>query len=169
MKISRLLIIGFLCTGVVTSTAISAAPSDKRVELERGRYLVKIGGCNDCHTPGYPQLNGQMPESEWLTGSTVAFQGPWGASYPANLRLTIQSMTEKKWLTHARAKRLPPMPWFNLAAMPDKDLQAIYRFIHSLGAKGQPVPDHVPPGQVVNTPYIEFFPKNMPLMVDAAK
>jgi hypothetical protein len=21
--------------------------------IERGRYLAKIAGCNDCHTPGY--------------------------------------------------------------------------------------------------------------------
>jgi hypothetical protein len=61
------------------------------------------------------------------------------------------------------------MPWFNLAAMSDKDLKAIYQYIHSLGAKGQPAPDYVPPGQVVNTPYIEFVPKNLPQVTQAAK
>jgi len=35
-------------------------------------------------------------------------------SYPANLRLTVQSMTEAPWLVYARAERRPPMPWFNL-------------------------------------------------------
>jgi hypothetical protein len=28
---------------------------------ERGRYLMIAGGCNDCHTPGYMQTDGQVP------------------------------------------------------------------------------------------------------------
>lgn len=31
--------------------------------IERGRYVVTIGSCNDCHTPGYAQSGGQAPES----------------------------------------------------------------------------------------------------------
>lgn len=153
-----------LCAGLLISTAAYAVPSKDKAELERGHYLVKIGGCNDCHTPGYPQSGGKIPEADWLTGSAVAFQGPWGATYPINLRLQIQSMTETKWLAQARKQARPPMPWFGLAAMSNKDLKAVYRYIHSLGAKGQPAPDYVPPGQVVNTPYIEFVPKNLPVV-----
>lgn len=162
-------LMGLLSMGIFASVTVHAAPSFSKAELERGRYLVRIGGCNDCHTPGYPESGGQVPESDWLTGSQVAFQGPWGASYPSNLRLVVQSMSEAKWLAHARTKRLPPMPWFNLAAMSDKDLKAMYRFIHSLGAKGQPAPEAVPPGQALNTPYIEFFPKNMPPIIHAVR
>jgi len=162
-------LMGLLGMGIFVSVTVHAAPSFSKAELERGRYLVRIGGCNDCHTPGYPESGGQVPESDWLTGSQVAFQGSWGASYPSNLRLVVQSMSEAKWLTHARAKRLPPMPWFNLAAMSDKDLKAMYRLIHSLGAKGQPAPETVPPSQALNTPYIEFFPKNMPPIIHAVR
>ena len=157
-----------LCAGLLISTTTHAASSQNKAELERGHYLVKIGGCNDCHTPGYPQSGGKTPESDWLTGSTVAFQGPWGATYPINLRLQMQSMPESEWLVQARKKARPPMPWFALTAMTDKDLKSIYQYIHSLGAKGQPAPDYVPPGQTVNTPYIEFVPKNLPV-VQAAK
>ncbi|HUW76729.1 MAG TPA: cytochrome C [Gallionella sp.] len=151
-----------LCACLLTSTAAYALPFKNKAELERGHYLVKIGGCNDCHTPGYPQSGGKIPESDWLTGNPVAFEGPWGATYPSNLRLKIQSMTESEWLVQARKKARPPMPWFTLAAMSGKDLKAIYQYIHSLGAKGQPMPDYVSPGQAINTPYIEFFPKNLP-------
>ena len=38
---------------------------------EAGRYIVEIAGCNDCHTDGYMETNGQIPESEWLKGSAV--------------------------------------------------------------------------------------------------
>ena len=46
-------------------------------------------------------------------------------------------MTEAQWLKHARQERLPPMPWFNLRAMTDEDLKAVYAFVRSLGSAGR--------------------------------
>src|SRR5258708_15062909 len=60
--------------------------SDTR-EIERGRYLVKISGCNDCHTAGYAAAGGEIPESQWLLGNTLGWRGPWGTKDPAHLRL----------------------------------------------------------------------------------
>jgi mono/diheme cytochrome c family protein len=127
--------------------------------IERGRYLVTIGGCNDCHTPGYPQQGGKTPESQWLTGVPVGFQGPWGTTYAANLRLVAGRQTEAEWVAHARKERLPPMPWFNLKAMSDTDLKAVYTYIRSLGEAGTPAPAYVAPGGKVATPYIVFVPQ----------
>jgi len=128
-------------------------------EIARGRYLVTIGGCNDCHTAGYPEQGGAVPESQWLTGVAVGYQGPWGTTYPANLRLVASRLTEAQWVEHARKERLPPMPWFNLRAMTDADLKAIYAFIRSLGAPGEAVPAYVAPGGKVDTPYFVFVPQ----------
>jgi len=147
----------------------SAGEPANKSTLERGRYLVTIGGCNDCHTPGYPEAAGQLAPGEWLTGSPVGFNGPWGTTYPANLRLVVQSMSEAQWLKHARAATRPPMPWFNLRDTNDTDLRAMYYFIRSLGAKGEPAPAYVPPEQAINTPYIVFVPKNLPKQASAAK
>jgi mono/diheme cytochrome c family protein len=127
--------------------------------LEHGSYLVAIGSCNDCHTPGYNERGGDMPVEDWLTGSSVGFSGPWGTSYPPNLRLTVQSMTEEEWLTFARARRLPPMPWFSVAPMSDQDLRDIYRFIRALGPKGERAPAPLPPGERGSTPSILFVPQ----------
>jgi mono/diheme cytochrome c family protein len=126
--------------------------------VARGRYLVTIGGCNDCHTPGYGEKSGAVPESEWLIGSTVGFQGPWGTTYPANLRRVVSGLSEAQWLAHARQQRLPPMPWFNLRAMSDADLKAMYAYIRSLGAPGEAAPAYVAPGGKVSTPYVVFVP-----------
>lgn len=79
--------------------------------IERGRYLVTIGGCNDCHTPkvfsgggtgvddsrllsGHPQ-DLELPEYSldeidpegWvlLNNHQTAAVGPWGVSFAANL------------------------------------------------------------------------------------
>jgi hypothetical protein len=76
---------------------------------ERGAYLVKIMGCNDCHTPwvmtprgpepdmtrelsGHPQdfVLASRPElaEPWAWGAAAtntAFAGAWGVSFTANL------------------------------------------------------------------------------------
>ncbi|BAV34909.1 cytochrome C [Sulfuricaulis limicola] len=143
------------------SAPAAEAPVDGKT-FERGRYLIVAGGCNDCHTPGYPESNGKTPQAAWLAGNAVGFQGPWGTTYPANLRLTVQKLTEAQWLARARQPMRPPMPWFNLREMTDADLVAMYRFIRTLGPAGVPAPAAAAPGVAVMTPYIEFVPKNLP-------
>ena len=142
----------------IATLSVEAPPSPEP-SAARGRYLVRIGGCNDCHTPGYGELAGHMPEAQWLTGSDVGFRGPWGTSFPSNLRLTVQHVDEEQWLAFARARRLPPMPWFSLDAMSDNDLRSIYRFIHSLGPTGAAAPTALPPGQQSVTSFIPFVPQ----------
>jgi hypothetical protein len=144
-----------------TATLSIEAPPSPAPSIARGRYLVRIGGCNDCHTPGYGELGGRMPEAQWLTGSHVGFRGPWGISYPSNLRLTVQHIDEEQWVAFARARRLPPMPWFSLDAMSGNDLRSIYRFIHFLGPKGATAPTALRPGQQSATPFIPFVPQTV--------
>lgn len=133
-------------------------------DADAGRYLVKIGGCNDCHTPGYVEgiaMTGQAtPESDWLQGGDVGFSGPWGVSYPSNLRLAFQNMTEEQFLELARAgEGRPPMPWPSLQAMSDKDLKAIYAYIKALGPKGEPAPAALSPGVAPDRPHVSFAPQ----------
>jgi len=88
----------------------TAAVPTREQMVERGRYLVTIGSCNDCHTPfrmgpGGPEpdmtrlLSGHPEEVQvppppalspegWAWASTAtktAFVGPWGVSHAANL------------------------------------------------------------------------------------
>lgn len=128
-------------------------------QIAQGRYLIMLGGCNDCHTDGFGMSGGKMPESDWLTGSSMGFKGPWGTTYPLNLRILINSMTEDAWVEFARTtKGAPPMPWWALHAMSKSDLSAIYKFVKSLGVKGEVAPPAVPPNETPKTPYILFEP-----------
>lgn len=136
--------------------------------IERGRYIVHISGCNDCHTPGYMESGGATPTADWLTGTALGWQGPWGTTYPSNLRLLASQMTQAQWLANARREMRPPMPWFALRAMSDADLKAVYRFLRSQGPKGEAAPAYVPPGQAVATPYLDMTPKNLPAARHAA-
>src|SRR6187549_1016972 len=77
--------------------------------IQRGKYLVTIGGCNDCHTPwkmgehgpepdtsrmlsGHPEdmvmppgPKADMPWGASVAATMTAWTGPWGVSYTANL------------------------------------------------------------------------------------
>jgi mono/diheme cytochrome c family protein len=77
--------------------------------VERGKYLVAIGSCNDCHTPfklgergpepdmsrmlsGHPEFAklppAPAPQGPWIwngSATNTAFHGPWGTTYAFNL------------------------------------------------------------------------------------
>lgn len=156
MKTSKVML-ALLLPIAISMAQAEQTPSSNT--LERGRYLVAISGCNDCHTPGYAQTGGNVPEDDWLTGNPVGFQGPWGTTYPANLRLRFDQLSEDEWMTLARTPMRPPMPWFALRDMNDSDLKAVYGFIRSLGPKGEPAPVYAGPGVPAKTLVIEFVPK----------
>lgn len=125
--------------------------------IERGRYLVKVGGCNDCHTAGYGMSAGKVAEKDWLQGDQLGWRGPWGTTYPTNLRLSMNAMSENDWIKMAQTfQARPPMPYFNLHAMDKEDLRAIYRFVRHLGPAGKPAPGWVPPDRTPPGPVIQF-------------
>ena len=94
-----------------TATAPAAAtPADSQAQLARGKYMVTVAGCNDCHTPfkmgdagpepdmsrmlsGHPeslQIPAPPPplEAPWMMSgahTNTAWAGPWGVSFTANL------------------------------------------------------------------------------------
>ena len=125
-------------------------------DAKRGKYLVRIAGCNDCHTPGYAPSNGKVDEKLWLTGDKLGWRGPWGTTYAANLRLVAQTMTEDAWVKRARGELRPPMPWFNVRDMSDRDVRAIYRYLKHLGPAGEPAPAYVPPDKTPAPPFVQF-------------
>ena len=76
----------------IVATAISIllailVPGTSRADeaqVERGRYLVQIAGCSDCHTPGH--FLGQPDPARFLGGSDVGFEIPGvGIVYGPNL------------------------------------------------------------------------------------
>jgi mono/diheme cytochrome c family protein len=138
------------------SPAKAAALTDAQL-LTRGDYLVRIAGCNDCHTPGYMDQQGNVDKSLWLTGNQLGFNGPWGTTYPSNLRLRMAGMDEKQWLAYsADLHTRPMMPDFAVRAMHEDDRRAIYRFNRSLGGAGEPAPAYLPPGQQPPPPYVQL-------------
>jgi len=90
--------------------APESAQAQHQGSVDRGRYLVSILACNDCHTPwvmgpegpmpdmtrmlsGHPQDlvmpdPPALPEGPWLwlgAATNTAYAGPWGVSYAPNI------------------------------------------------------------------------------------
>ena len=146
-----------------TTAAKPAGLSSEAELLARGEYLVRIAGCNDCHTPAYAERGGEVPRQEWLVGSPLGFSGPWGTTYATNLRMKVAEMDEAGWLKYTADLRTRPiMPDFAIRAMHEDDRRALYRFIKSLGPGGQKAPEYLPPGQTPPLPYMQMVPPPPP-------
>ena len=151
------------CLAVVASAGSGSAWAQQKTQkkmsadAQRGRYVVQIAGCNDCHTLGYAPSGGKVDEKLWLTGDRLGWRGPWGTTYPANLRLVAQTLTEAQFVARARSSELrPPMPWFNVRDMSDGDVRAIYRYLKHVGPAGDPAPAYVPPDKEPAPPFVQF-------------
>jgi cytochrome c553 len=85
------------------------------VSVQRGEYLVRLGGCTDCHTPKIMGARGSendasrylsghpagaelppppfQPTDAWNAGTSgmTAWAGPWGISYAPNLTPDVET------------------------------------------------------------------------------
>lgn len=158
IKAALALVIILLALPVLASQPIYASSQeDARAVLARGRYLVLVAGCNDCHSPGWRESDGRLAQSAWLTGNSVGFRSEWGTIYPTNLRLRFQVMSEEQYNTTVRTRGgPPPMVWQNLRALTPADRHAIYLFIRHLGPAGQPAPRNLSPWEEPTTRYIDM-------------
>jgi hypothetical protein len=97
-----------------------------------------------------------------LIGPTfTSFAMPFGTVYAPNLTpdkdTGLGSWTEKMFVDAIRNGKhmggngraiLPPMPWMDLASLPEADLKAVYAFLKSVPAVKNPVPAHKIPEPV---------------------
>lgn len=147
------------CTLLFAAVGSAAdAPRSPDSDLIRhGRQLTVIAGCNDCHTRGFAPSGGKVPEAQWLLGDSLGYAGPWGTTYPTNLRRRLASMDLAAFKAYARTLTTrPPMPYWALNAMSDRDLEALHAFTKSLGPAGEDAPAALPPGVAAPGPVVRF-------------
>ena len=158
----RISIQALLALGMIGAAAPGADAAE--VSVARGAQVAVTGGCHDCHTAGYLESNGTLDPAAALSGTPLGWQGPWGTTYAANLRLTAKNQgSEDAFVQYLKTfQARPPMPFFNVHAMDESDLRSLYQYIVSLGEPSEPVPEYVPPGQEPKTPYIVIAPPIMP-------
>jgi len=116
----------------------------------RGKYLVQLGGCTDCHTPGH--FLGRPDMARFLGGSDVGIEVPGlGIFVPPNLTpdndTGLGTWTKDEIVTAIRTGVRPDgrilapiMPWRGYASLTDSDAAAIAEYLRSL----PPVTNKVP-------------------------
>ena len=84
-------------TAAETAPAKKPAASTSLNAIDRGKYMLIVGGCNDCHTADFAARSGDVPEREWLKGSgKLGFSGSpvqTGAS-----KLGANAESETAWI-----------------------------------------------------------------------
>jgi mono/diheme cytochrome c family protein len=139
----------------------AAQQASGNAALERGRYLVQITGCHDCHSP---KVQGMTPDlTRALSGrpattplptptkgevhaslDLTAWTGPWGYSVASNLTPDPATglgnrYTEATFIATMRTGKkpngtavMPPMPAEVYQNMTDEDLRAIFAYLRTV-------------------------------------
>ena len=168
------LTVAFFVAAIIAAATIAVTRSTHATgmdpnsnKLARGEYLTTVMGCGDCHTPG--TFYGSPDFKRRFAGSEIGWGGPWGVDYAANLtpdaETGIGKWSEQDIVAALRTGMAPggrviqpPMPWQNMTRLTDEDAFAIAAYLKSIPAVTHRVPAHVPPGQPVAGPVIEFPP-----------
>jgi hypothetical protein len=131
-----------------------------RTSVARGRQLVDLGGCNDCHTPkkadgsydlsrelsGHPEGSPIPPEEEGAISTSMvltAWRGPWGMTLSRNLTpdketglgawtLADFKKTIRTGVDPKNEVLYPPMPIQDFRNLPDDDLTAIWNYLRTV-------------------------------------
>ncbi len=125
--------------------------------VERGRYLVAVSGCNDCHTPG--GMLGSPDKSRVLAGSDVGFGDPASGVWVGGNLTPDKETGLGKWsrdqIVVALTKGKTPdgrtlseiMPWPAFSHLTSGDAQAIAAYLQSLPAVKNAVAGPFKPGE----------------------
>jgi mono/diheme cytochrome c family protein len=151
--------LAFMIASVIALPAFAAMADDS--QITRGKYLVTLGGCNDCHTPGYFLGNPDM--SRFLGGSDVGFEIPGqgvfvGSNITPDKKTGIGSWTREQIVKAIQAGERPDgrtlapiMPWHAFATFTADDAMAIAAFLQSLNPVSNQIPGPFKPGEKVST------------------
>lgn len=130
-----------LASGLVVTVSSRVLEADRSLQprdtadpkITHGEYLVRTGGCHDCHTPWKMGDNGPEPDmarslmghpaglavsdpaglkAPWIgsaSATMTSWSGPWGRSYTANLTSDVETgiggWTERQFIDTIRNGR----------------------------------------------------------------
>ena len=162
-----------VATAIVVTLSTPGVAADKAIE--RGKYLVELGGCVHCHTPSY--FLGKPDMARRLAGSDVGFYVPnLGTFYGPNLTpdketglgrwTTAEIVTAVTTGKRPDGRVLAPiMPWGSFGQLTKSDARAIALYLKSL----PPVSNRTPGPFGPNEPPTSFAMKVLPAEAVLAK
>jgi len=149
--------------GLIAHDALAAS-----LQVERGKYLVIVGGCGDCHTPG--ALHGKPDMTKFLGGSDVGFAIPAegvfvGRNLTPDKPTGLGNWTDQQ-IIEALTKGVRPdgrmlapiMPWRALGQLTRSDALAIVAYLKSLPPVHNEVPGPFGPNETPTTLVMTVLP-----------
>jgi mono/diheme cytochrome c family protein len=141
-----------LLTGLAIATgyAVSQGIDSESAQVARGKYLVQLGGCTDCHTPGH--FFGRPDMARFLGGSDLGLEVPGLGTFVAPNLTPDNDTGLGTWTKDEIVKAIqtgvrpdgrilaPIMPWRGYASLTKSDAAAIVEYLRSL----PPVTNKVP-------------------------
>jgi mono/diheme cytochrome c family protein len=137
----------------------SAAAAETQVQ--RGKYLVTVMGCSDCHTPG--SFLGHPDMTKFLGGSDVGFSIPGMGVFPGRNLTPDPETGLGKWTTQQVVTAFttgvrpdgrmlaPIMPYEDFKFLTKSDALAIAAYLKSLKPVKNAVPGPFGPNQTPTT------------------
>lgn len=136
--------------------------------IARGKYLVTVASCHDCHTPGY--FLGKPDMARYLGGSDVGFELP-GLGVFVGPNLTPDKATGlggwadaqvitaiQKGVRPDGRVLAPIMPYHAFANLTQRDVEAIVAFLRSVPAVDHKVPGPFGPAEAPTTFVMKIVP-----------
>ena len=140
-----------LATAVFAATlSLARLKAQNAGDAARGKYLVTIAGCNDCHTPGY--FFGKPDMTRFLGGSDVGFEIPGlgvfhGPNLTSDKETGLGNWTDAQIVAALTTGKRPDgrelapiMPWHAFANLTKEDVGALVAFLRSLPPVSNKVP-----------------------------
>jgi cytochrome c553 len=155
-------VMALLAAGTGQAQQRAAGAPAAGASVDRGKYLVSITGCHDCHSPksqgmtpdparllsGRPSTTKMPSKADGEIHASLdftAFWGPWGQTVASNLTpdkatgLPGRGYNEKTFVQTMRTGKKPngtavqpPMPVEVYQNLSDDDLRSIWMFLQTL-------------------------------------
>jgi hypothetical protein len=128
----------YLIRGVPQPLDGSVSPPDVSTPEKRGKYLVTVAGCTDCHTA--QDAHGQpLPGMDF--GGGFILDGPWGRVASANITPDPSGISYYDLATFTTTMRTgytkthllkQIMPWGSYRGMTEEDLNGVFAYLKTL-------------------------------------
>lgn len=163
---------------VASTFGLTAAAGSEPKLQERGKYLVELAGCTDCHTAGY--FAGKPDPARYLAGSDVGFQVPGvgtviGRNLTPDKETGLGNWSVEQIITAFTAGVRPDgrvlspvMPWAHYATLAPADARAIAVFLKTLPAVRNTIPGPFAANQKPTTFTWKITPPETPGLLPAS-
>ena len=156
--------IGIALVAVALSLVFGSRAQADDPQIARGKYLVSVISCGDCHTNG--ALIGKPDMAHYLGGSDIGFQMPglgffYGPNLTPDTETGLGSWSSEQIVTaitkgvRPDGRELAPiMPWHSFRNLTPEDAGAMALYLKSLPPVKHKAPGPFGPSEKPSAPYM---------------